>query len=102
MLSAYLGRPVFYLDIGQPGSWMYWRASYFHRPRRTIEEEMGACAAHLQGLDRFIVISNRKLDLKGICLGNRQFQFTALNSFEKSILVSENFYIYQVSQLTAG
>jgi hypothetical protein len=102
MLSAYLGRPVFYLDIDQPGSWVYWKASYFPRPRKTIEEEMTFCAAHLQGLDKFILISNRKLDIKEIRFGNNLFQFAALNSFEKSILVSENFYVYQVTRLTAG
>ena len=73
MLSAYLGRPVFYLNIDQMGSWVYWKQSYFPNPRRTIEEEMTACAAHLEGLDKFILISNRKLDIKDLQIGGNRF-----------------------------
>jgi hypothetical protein len=99
MLSAYLGRPVFYLDIDQPGSWIYWKVSYFPRPRKTIEQELTACTAHLQGLDKFILISNRKLDIKEIELDGNRFEFAAVSSFENSILMSENFYTYQATRI---
>lgn len=98
MLSAYLGRPVYYLDIGQPGSWVIWRTSYFPNPRRTIEQEMSR-SAYLQGLDKFVLISNRKAQLRKWELGNNAFRLDSLNSFENSILVAENFYVYQVTRI---
>ncbi len=97
VLSAYLGRPVYYLDIGQPGSWIYWKKSYWSTPRRTIEQEMTG-SAYLQGLDKFILISNRRLDTRNMRSGNKSFQLAPLDSFVNSILIGENYYVSQVTR----
>jgi hypothetical protein len=97
MLSAYLGRMVYYLDIDQNGSWLYWKTSYFPNPRRTLGDELSR-SAHLQELDKFVLIANRKEDTATLPVGNSLFSFTPLNSFENSILVAENFYVYQVTR----
>jgi hypothetical protein len=98
MLSAYLGRPVFYLNIGQMGSWVYWKQSYFPSPRKSIGQELTECADHLQGLDRFLLISNRKPELPEMQIGDSHWEFKALSSFENSILTAENFYTWQASR----
>jgi hypothetical protein len=97
VLSAYLGRQIYYLDIGQPGSWIYWKKSYWSNPRRTIEQEMSG-SAYLQGLDKFILISNRRLDTRNMRSGNKSFQLAPLDSFVNSILIGENYYISQVTR----
>jgi hypothetical protein len=97
MLSAYLGRMVYYLDISQTGSWVYWKTSYFPNPRRTLDDEMSR-SAYLQGLDKFILIANRQEDPKALTFGNSTFRLELLDRFENSILVAENFYVYQVTR----
>jgi hypothetical protein len=97
VLSAYLGRQVYYLDIGQLGSWIYWKKSYWPTPRRTIEQEMSG-SAYLQGLDKFILISNRRLDIRNMRSGNRSFQLAPLDSFVNSIVIGENYYVSQVTR----
>lgn len=98
MLSAYLGRPVLYLNIDQMGSWVYWKQSYFPSPRKSIGQELTECADHLQGLDRFLLISNRKLELPDMQIGSTRWGFQAISSFENSILTAENFYTWQATR----
>jgi hypothetical protein len=97
MLSAYLGRMVYYLDIDQLGSWVYWKTSYFPNPRRTLSDEMTR-STYLHGLDRFVLIANRLEPTRKITLGNNIFRLELLDRFENSILVAENFYVYQVTR----
>jgi hypothetical protein len=92
VLSAYLGKKVFYLDIGREGSYCTWKRSYFPIPRKSIEQEM-AQSAFLQGLDKFILVSNRQMDVTKP--RDSLFQFTPLDKFQRGIILSENYFIYQ-------
>jgi hypothetical protein len=96
MLCAYLEKKVFYLDIGREGSFCVWKKSYFPVPRLTIGQEMSQ-SVYLQGLDRFILISNRKIDTVALRAGPRSFHVASLKNFDNSI-IGENFYIYQVTE----
>ena len=92
-LSVYAGKPLFYLDIGQKGSYCLWKTSYFPKPRRTLEQEMTG-SAFLQGLDRFILVSNRRVDTGWV----DDYRILALAAFPNSITGMENSYLYQVER----
>lgn len=101
VLSAYLGKKVFYLDIGREGSYCTWKKSYFPVPRKSIGQEM-AQSAFLQGMDKFVLVSNRQMDMDMIRSGDSLFRFTPLNSFRNSMILSENYFIYQATRREGG
>lgn len=97
VLCAYLGKKVFYLDVGSEGSYLYFKKSNFPVPRRSIEQEMSQ-AYFLQRLDKFILISNREINEKAIRSGGILFQVAPLSNFQRSMILSENYFIYQVTK----
>lgn len=97
VLSAYLGKKVFYLDIGREGSYCTWKKSYFPVPRKSVGAEM-AQSAFLYGLDRFVLVSNRQMDMDMIQSADSHFQFVPLDSFRNSMILSENYFIYQATR----
>jgi hypothetical protein len=100
-LSAYLGKKVFYLDTGQEGSFCYWRRPYFPRIRKTVGQEMSQ-AAFLQGVGKFILITDRQINENVIQSGNGVFQFDPLCNFQNGILTTEDNYIYQATRKTTN
>ncbi len=97
MLCAYLGGKVLYLATGKEGSFCVWKKSYFPVPRPDIGKEIAGCDS-LQSADRFILVSNRMLDVDSASSGHTAFRLTALRFFDHSI-TGENYYIYQASPL---
>lgn len=96
-LSTYLGKKVFYLNTGQEGSFCYWRRPYFPLIRKTIDQEMSQ-AAFLQGVGKFILISDRQMSERVIRSENGVFQFDPLCNFQNGILATEDNYIYQATR----
>jgi len=98
MFSAYLGRKLYYLDIDRIGSFCVWKKTYFPVPRLTIAQEL-VQSTYLQGLDQFILISNRQIDTAAIYarrVGSGVFHFTLLKDFDNSI-IGEDFHVYRVT-----
>jgi hypothetical protein len=93
-LCVYLEKKVWYLNTGGEGSFCYWRRPYFPLPPKTITEEM-AQSPFLQKLDKFLLLSNREIDGKGVQEGIGDFRFHPLSSFRDGILPAEDCYIYQ-------
>ncbi|HEY4064854.1 MAG TPA: hypothetical protein VGM30_23285 [Puia sp.] len=113
-LSVYLGKKIFYLDIGQKGSYCIWIRSNFPHPALTLEQEMMRTDL-LRGMDRFILVSNRRVDTTGSYEGGTattgvdttgsrmgDFRFVPLGDFPNSITSMENSYLYQVTRKTGG
>lgn len=84
MLSAYMGRPVFYLATCAEGSFCVWKKEYFPRPRPSISEYVGRCSLGLP--DSFFLVSNRRLE-----------GLTPLKVFDRSV-IGENFFVYRYSK----
>jgi hypothetical protein len=97
-LSVYSGRQLYYLNIAQKGSYCIWRKSYFPHPATTLEQEMTRSGDFLRGLDKFVLVSNRKMDAELVRTGDSHFNFTMLNGFPNSITGMENSYIYQATR----
>jgi hypothetical protein len=102
-LSVYAGKKLFYLDIGQKGSFCVWKTGNFPQPRRTLEQEMSG-SVFLEGLDRFLLVSNRRIDLDLVHAagdtaivraGLVDFRLVPLAAFPNSITGMENSYLYQ-------
>ena len=95
-VSAYLGRPVFYLNIDQNGSYCYWKKSWF-------EFSMGPLVAQLQksiyanGQDSFLLVSIRDVKEKQIQSDNSIFHFRELSNFKNGI-IKPDYYIYEVTR----
>jgi len=97
-LSVYSGKPLYYLNIGQKGSYCVWRNSYFPHPAPTMEQEISRSGDFLHGLDKFILVSNRQMEAELIRSGDSHFTFTFLSGFPNSITAMENSYIYQATR----
>ena len=97
-LSVYSGKPLYYLNIGQKGSYCVWRNSYFPHPAPTLRQEITRSGDFLRGLDKFILVSNRQMEADLIRSGDSHFTFAFLSGFPNSITAMENSYIYQATR----
>jgi hypothetical protein len=113
MLSAYLGKKVYYLDIDQVGSFLTWKRSWFPEQRRSIQDEIKA-ASYIRDWKDFILVSNRKMTTDSLpcpdCTHaytdgkktypdrNKYYRLKPLAQFENSIVAWEVYYIYQAEK----
>jgi len=93
MVSAYLGKPLYCTTADLSGSYVVWKTRYWPRPRPKIGEEI-ARSSYLQGLDRYVLVSNLKLDTGRIVVGKKSWTLACLASFTNSV-VKEHYFIYQ-------
>jgi len=93
MVSAYLGRPLYCTTADLSGSYVVWKTRYWPRPRPTIGEEI-ARSSYLQGLGRYVLVSNLRLDTGRIVVGKKSWTLACLASFTNSV-VKEHYFIYQ-------
>jgi len=93
MLSAYLGRQLYCTTADISASYVVWKARYWPRPRPTIGEEI-ARSPYLQGLGRYLLVSNLKLDTGRIVVGKKSWTLACLASYTNSV-VKEHYFIYQ-------
>jgi len=98
-LSAYLGRPVFYLDTDSIGSYCSWKPENFPIPRKTVASEL-IRSRYVKVLDSFVLITNRPVEKdRGYSeelLNNSLFRLQPLDSFTNAMVLSENYFVYQV------
>jgi hypothetical protein len=92
-LSAYLGKPVLYLDMDQYGSFCIWKKAYLPYPRRTLTDEI-LSSKHINSLTEFILITNRSYGVNS----DQTYTFTKLVGFNEAIIEGEDYYIYRVSR----
>jgi hypothetical protein len=92
-LSAYLGKPVLYLDMDQYGSFCIWKKAYLPYPRKSLTDEI-LSSKHVNSLTEFILITNRGYGVTS----DQTYTFTRLVGFNEAIIEGEDYYIYRVSR----
>lgn len=95
-LSAYLGKKVFYLNIDEQGSYLYWKKSYFEFTFRPLVQQLSQ-STYIATKNRFLFVSGRPVPLSPIISGNNIFQFTPLDSFTGAMLIP-HYYIYRLNK----
>ena len=98
-LSVYSGKQLYYLNTGRKGSYCIWRKSYLPIPPLPLQEELSH-SEYIRGLDQFILIANRPMDVAMVRSAEGDFNYTLLNGFANSITGMENSYIYQARRKT--
>lgn len=98
-LSAYLQKKIFYLSINQPGSFCYWKKSFFPANKATLKQEI-ALSDYVNHFNQFVLISNKSIDEneREFISGNNTFKIKELQHFENSIVQSENYFVYLVTK----
>jgi hypothetical protein len=97
-LSAYLGKPVFYLNIDMLGSFCYWKKSYFEVPPKPLAEELMK-SSYVATQTDFLLVSVRQVSVGEIRCTNCIYQFDELNRFTHGIK-KPDYYIYKVTRKT--
>jgi hypothetical protein len=95
-LSAYLGKEVFYLNIDKPGSFCYWKKSYFEVPPKPLAEELMQ-SSYVATQNDFLLVSVRQAPSNEIRCNNCVFEFSELNRFTQGIK-KPDYYIYKVTK----
>ena len=96
-ISAYLGEPLFYLDINQPGSYCIWKKSFFHVPPLPLQQEL-ATSVYIHTLDKFVLISTRAIAEHEVNDVSSNFQLTELVKFTNGI-IRPDYYLYSVQRI---
>jgi hypothetical protein len=95
-LSAYLGKKVFYLNIDKPGSFCYFKKSYFEVPPRPLIDQLMQ-SSYVAMQNDFLLVSVRQVPANEIKSGNYIFQFEELKRFTHSI-IRPDYYVYKVTK----
>ena len=98
-LSAYLGKEVFYLNIDEPGSYLYWKESYFESKSRPLVQQLSQ-STYVATKNHFLFVSGRAIPPAPMASGNYIFQFNLLDSFTRAILIPR-YYIYRINKMNA-
>ncbi|SRR5579871_1694611 len=93
-LSAYLGTKVFYLNIDKPGSYCYWKKSYFEVPQKPLAELLDE-SAYINTHSDFVLVSVRQVTSNEIHSSKSKFQFQRLAVFDNNI-IKPDYYVYKV------
>ena len=95
-LSAYLGTKVFYINIDEQGSYLYWKKSYFESTFRPLVQQLSQ-STYVATKNQFLFVSGRPVPSSPIVSGNYIFQFTPLDSFTRAMLIP-HYYIYRLNK----
>lgn len=90
-ISAYLGRPVIYLDIDKEGSYCIWKQSYFPPERPSLAQEF-LNSREAARFPAFILIANRPAESVS------HYRMKELGRFTGG-LMKPDYFIYQVNQI---
>lgn len=95
-LSAYLGKKVFYLNIDEQGSYLYWKKSYFEFTFRPLVQQLSQ-STYVATKSHFIFVCGKPVPSSPIMSGNYIFQFTLLDSFTRAMVIP-HYYIYRLNK----